>query len=90
MTITSYEEGYGEGYGEGREDGAKEIVDAAPIWLSKLIQQDARFRLTSVLKGVQQQKQEKLIACAIIQSVLTQISAQKLIHEKRGPTWGDW
>lgn len=62
---------------DARKRGADDLLAAMSPAVRQIVRQDAGFRLASVLQGVQQQKRAKLSGYARLQSVLSQVSAQK-------------
>jgi hypothetical protein len=67
-----------------------ELLTAMSPAIADLVRKDQGFQLASVVQQVLEQKLSRLFAVARIQSVLTQISDQKLVELAKGEDWGTW
>jgi hypothetical protein len=96
LTATKIEAGvirpsYDSAYSRAKSEGAEALLEAMSPAVRRLVRQDAGFRLASVLQGLQQQKHAKLVGCAKLQSVLSQISTQKQsVADPYDGDFGSW
>jgi len=80
---------YFEGRDDGRAEAAEELLAAMSPDVRRLVEYDARFRLTSVLRQAAAQESNKRYVQSIFALQVQALATLKTVDATR-PEWGSW